>query len=80
MLIAWSNPTLPPDAPPGVDPRVVLDAVIGKDGSILQLEPRSSDPILVQAALETVRHWKYRPTTLNGIPVEVATQVEVHFA
>ena len=30
-----------------------------------------------EPAVEAVRHWKYRPTLLNGWPVEVATTVEV---
>jgi hypothetical protein len=78
-LIAYSQPVLPHDAPPGVDPHVVLEAVVGKDGNILELEPVSGDPILVQAALETVRHWKYRTATLNGIPVEIKTKIELRF-
>jgi periplasmic protein TonB len=78
-LIAWSEPVLPPDAPPGIDPRVLLDAVIGKDGTVIELEPASGDPLLVPLALATVRHWVYRPTTLNGVPVEIKTQIDVTF-
>jgi len=79
QLIAYSQPVLPPDAPPGIDPHVVLEAVIAKDGNIIDLEPVSGDPVLLQAALETVRHWKYRPTALNGRPVEIKTKIELHF-
>lgn len=44
-------------------------------------EPRviSGHPLLAKAALEAVSHWLYRPTLLNGEPVEVATQITVNF-
>jgi len=80
FLIAYSDPVLPPDPPPGVDPNVVFDAVIGKDGTILDLTPRSGDPVLLSAARDTVRQWTYRPCLLNGRPVEIATQIEVRFS
>ena len=34
---------------------------------------------LLQALSEAVRHWIYRPTVLDGVPVEVNTDIEVHF-
>jgi protein TonB len=39
----------------------------------------SGHPLLAKAALEAVSHWLYRPTLLNGEPVEVATQITVNF-
>jgi len=35
--------------------------------------------LLVQAAQDAVRQWKYKPTLLNGEPVEVATTIDVNF-
>jgi periplasmic protein TonB len=58
---------------------VVLQAVIGKDGSIQNLKAVSGHPMLIQSALDAVRQWKYRPTYLNGQPVEVDTQITVNF-
>jgi protein TonB len=58
---------------------VVLEAVIGKDGSVDQLRVVSGHPLLTRAALEAVQQWKYRPTLLNGEAVEVATTVTVTF-
>lgn len=58
---------------------VELNAVIGVDGSIQELRVTSGHPLLVKAAVEAVSHWRYRPTTLNGDPVEVATQITVTF-
>jgi periplasmic protein TonB len=58
---------------------VVLHAIIGKDGSVRELQPLGGNPILVQAALAAVRQWRYRPTLLNGEPVEVDTTITVKF-
>jgi protein TonB len=58
---------------------VLLQATIGKDGSIENLHLLSGHPMLAQAAVEAVRQWQYRPYVLNGEPVEVETQVTVNF-
>jgi protein TonB len=39
----------------------------------------SGSPFFVQAALDAVRQWRYRPTMLNGEPVEVDTTITVIF-
>lgn len=58
---------------------VVLEAIIGKDGSIDSLRVISGNAFLTQAALDAVKQWKYQPTLLNGEPVEVVTTVTVTF-
>jgi len=58
---------------------VVLHAVISKDGSVQELTYVSGPPLLMPAALEAVRQWKYQPTLLNGEPVEVDTTISVIF-
>jgi protein TonB len=58
---------------------VVLHAIISRDGHIDALEVVSGSPFLVQAALDAVRQWRYRPTLLNGEPVEVETTITVVF-
>jgi len=58
---------------------VLLKAVISKTGGITELEVISGHPILVPAALEAVRQWRYRPYLLNGEPVEVETNITVTF-
>jgi protein TonB len=58
---------------------VVLQATIGKDGSILNLRVVSGHPMLTQSALDAVRQWKYKPYMLNGEAVEVETTVQVNF-
>ena len=58
---------------------VVLQATISKSGSIENLRAVSGHPILIQAALDAVRQWKYKPYILNTEPVEVETQITVKF-
>ncbi len=58
---------------------VRLEAVIGLDGTVQQLRVVSGHPLLTGAALEAVRQWRYRATTLNGKPVEVSTVISVRF-
>lgn len=58
---------------------VVLQAIIGKDGTIQDLKVISGNPLLVNAAVDAVSRWRYQPTLLNGEPVEVVTEVEVNF-
>jgi hypothetical protein len=58
---------------------VVLHCIIAKDGTILQVEYVSGPPLLLKAAMDSVRQWVYQPTLLNGKPVEVDTTVSVVF-
>lgn len=56
-------------------------AVIEKDGSVNNLavvETAGAD--LDKAALEAVRQWKFEPSTCNGEPVAIETEIFVHFA
>lgn len=59
---------------------VVLHAVIAKDGSIQELTYISGPALLMRAAMDAVRQWKYQPTQLNGDPVEVDTTIQVVFS
>ena len=74
--IAYAEPIYPAEAN-GVEGEVSIDAVIGADGRILSVNFRSGDPVLADAALAAVRQWVYRPLKVNGIPVEVATDIDV---
>lgn len=58
---------------------VRLHVIVGTDGSVKELELISGHPMLVQAAMDAVRKWKYRPMLLNGKAVEVDTVVNVIF-
>ena len=58
---------------------VRLRAMIATNGLVSSLEVLSGDPILAQAARDAVQQWRYRPTLLNGEPVEVETYITVIF-
>jgi len=62
-----------------VQGQVVLTAIISKDGTIQDVRVLGGHPLLVQAALDAVRQWRYKPYLLNGEPVEVETTVTVNF-
>ena len=70
-----------PVAPAGnqVTGQVVLAVVVAKDGSVVDAQVVSGPPMLMRAALDAVRQWVYRPTLLNGQPVEVSTTVTLTF-
>jgi TonB family protein len=81
-LIQKVAPIYPPAAQAaGIEGTVDLQAVIGKDGSVLGLHAlsRGVDADLVAAAMDAVRQWRYTATLLNGAPVEVVTQISVQF-
>ena len=58
---------------------VQLMGRIGTDGHIRELQLLSGHPLLVNSALGAVRQWVYRPTLLNGEPVEVIAPITVTF-
>jgi protein TonB len=60
--------------------QVVLQAIISKQGAIENLKVLTGHPMLVPAAIEAVRQWRYRPYILNNEPVEVETQITVNFS
>jgi periplasmic protein TonB len=80
-IINRVQPSYPPLArQTRISGTVRLHAIIGKDGTIQQLEVMSGHPLLQQAALDAVRQWRYQPTLLNGEPVEVDTTIDVIFS
>jgi protein TonB len=58
---------------------IVLHAIIAKDGTVQELTYISGPPLLIKAAMDAVREWRYRPTMLNGEPVEVETTIDMVF-
>jgi TonB family protein len=80
-LTTFAEPAYPITAKENrIEGKVILDAVIGTDGTVKELSIREGHPLLAEAAAQTVRQWRYRPTTVNGRPVEVQTDIEVTFA
>jgi protein TonB len=59
--------------------QVIIEAIISKEGDVVDATVQRSQPLLDRAALDAVRQWKYTPTLLNGVPVEVHMSVMLNF-
>lgn len=59
---------------------VQIDAVIDKNGDVVQEKVMDGPPLLVSAAMDAVKHWKYQPTVLNGTPWPVELTINVTFS
>jgi TonB family protein len=80
QLVSQEKPTYPPLAKAArVQGTVRLETLIGKDGHVENLQMVAGPPLLVKAAMDAVQQWVYKPTLLNGNPVEVITTVDVNF-
>jgi protein TonB len=62
-----------------VSGKVELLGILGTDGRIHEIKVLSGHPLLVKAAVDAVMQWVYRPTILNGHPVEVQAPISVNF-
>src|SRR6202158_203492 len=81
LLVNKVQPVYPPLArQTRISGTVRLHALISKSGSIQSLEVISGHPLLVHAAMDAVQQWRYKPTLLNGEPVEVDTTIDVIFS
>jgi protein TonB len=63
----------------GVQGIVIIETVIGTDGTVQEARVLRPVPMLDKAALDAVMQWRYTPTLLNGEPVEVILTVTVTF-
>jgi protein TonB len=59
---------------------VVLYAIIGEDGTVVFLGVVSGNPLLVEASIDAVRQWKYKPFVIDDRPVAAATEVQINFS
>jgi periplasmic protein TonB len=81
MLTHQVNPTIPSWVhQQDVRGTVTLRIIIDRDGIVGQVQAMSGPPDLVNAATEAVRQWRFKPTLINGDPVEVDTIVTITFA
>jgi protein TonB len=79
-LVRQPRPVYPPLAKQArIQGVVKLNAIISRDGTIMNLSVISGHPLLVPSAMDAVKQWVYQPTLLNGEPVEVVTQIDVNF-
>ena len=75
---------VPPQYPPEagrdrIEGTVVLLAIIGTDGTVKEVQVESGPSVLVQAAIEAVKQWRYKPYRLNGVPVEIDSRITINF-
>jgi protein TonB len=79
-LVSKASPAYPPLAKQTkVQGLVTIDAVIDTEGNVVEMQVVSGHPLLISAALEAVRQWKYEPTYLNDQPIAVKLIVSVNF-
>jgi len=79
-LIHRPNPKYPIEARyAGIKGTVRLLAIVGKDGVVQDLQLISGHCWLAKASIAAVSQWRYKPTLLNGEPVEVQTTIDVVF-
>ena len=53
--------------------------MIAKTGEVREIHVISGHPMLVAAAVDAVKSWRYTPTSLNGELVEIKTRILVPF-
>jgi TonB family protein len=80
-LLIQKAPIQYPDAArkAAIQGTVVLNVVINEVGGVKEVTVSSGDSTLAQAALDSVKQWKYKPYAIEGSPVEVDTQVSINF-
>jgi periplasmic protein TonB len=80
-LIRKVQPAYPPIARSArIQGQVLLAAIISKAGTIENLRVIAGPPMLLSAAIDAVKQWRYRPYILNDEPVEVETQITINFS
>jgi outer membrane biosynthesis protein TonB len=57
-----------------------VNVIVWKDGTVEVENVGAGQPLLAQAAVETVKQWGHEPTTTNGEPVDIETKIYVIFA
>jgi len=81
LLVSKVAPKYPAEAKAkGVRGKIVLRVIVNQEGAVSHVEVVSGHPLLIPAAIEAVRQWKYKPFLVKQRPVEVETTVEVAFA
>jgi TonB family protein len=73
-----------PDYPEAARPAnlqgvIVLDVVVGRDGSMLDMHALNGPDVLAEAAMEALRWWRFEPYRVDGQPVVVETTVAMEF-
>lgn len=78
-LLIEQPPLLYPANARGQQGRVVLQVLIGRDGTVQDAKFLQGSLAFARAAIDGVKQWKFRPYTMNGRPVSVQTQITMAF-
>jgi TonB family protein len=79
-LIHRVEPQYPPDASARhIQGVVTLDVQIGGEGAVHNIVVVAGDPVLAEAAVQSVRQWRYQPYSVDGRPVEMQTRITIRF-
>jgi TonB family protein len=79
-LLSQIRPVYPPLARQArIQGNVALHVIVDREGKVEEVTLISGHPLLVQAAIDAVRQWRYETTLLNGFPVAVDTTATVTF-
>lgn len=80
LLVHRVEPSYPPEARrANLQGVIALDIVVGRDGSVISMRALNGPDVLVRAAMDALRWWKFEPYRLNGEPAVVETTVAVEF-
>ncbi len=80
MLVNKVTPQYPPLCRQmRLEGEIVLRAIISREGTVQELAYVSGPACFLQFSMNAVAQWRYRPTLLNGQPVEVETTIRVVF-
>jgi TonB family protein len=80
LLTHKVDPVYPDDARKAkLEGVVLIDAVIGSNGTVLHVQPLSGPEMLESAAVDAVKWWRFRPYDVNGEPIDVETTIAVGF-
>jgi TonB family protein len=58
---------------------VILDVVVGRDGSVVSVRPMGGPEVFTKAAEDALRWWRFEPYRVDGKPIVVETTVAVEF-
>lgn len=58
---------------------VIVQVTVGKDGRVHNPQFVSGQPVFRDAAFDAVKQWQFKPATLNGQPIDQATQIKMDF-
>jgi protein TonB len=68
-----------PDNAKGQQGTVILQVLIGRDGTVQDVKFLQGSLAFARAAIDGVKTWKFKPFTMNGRPVSVQTLMTIVF-